>query len=257
MRVNLADHVDRHIFYWGAYEPIESFLFLSSITPGMTVIDAGANIGQYTVLSAQAVGPGGRVLSFEPSPRNFARLEENVQMNEFRNVQLFRSALWDREATLSFRFPETGNSGSFRQSESGEVEVKAMALDDLPGLTRVDLIKIDVEGSEPRVLLGAQAILRKFRPMILMEVNRQALMEGGTDTSHLLDVLKDLGYRMWRIGSAAQDSGDVESLDSIQRSNCIAHCGELPDAILRNWTERSPRKWARSSWFLPTLIPRA
>ena len=110
MRVNLADHVDRHIFYWGAYEPIESFLFLSSITPGMTVIDAGANIGQYTVLSAQAVGPGGRVLSFEPSPRNFARLEENVQMNEFRNVQLFRSALWDSEATLSFRFPESGES---------------------------------------------------------------------------------------------------------------------------------------------------
>ena len=256
INLNLAEHVDRHIYFWGAYEPVESFLFHSLIAPGMTVVDAGANIGQYTLLSAQAVGPGGRVLSFEPSARTFAKLKENVELNRFENVRLFPAALWDAEGKLGFRLPEPNNSGTFRYSKTGEVEVDAVPLGKVIGTSRVDLIKMDVEGAEARVLRGAEALIRKYRPIILMEINRRALEENGVDPEALLGMLKDLGYKMWRMGSSAEDSYDVESFDQIQQENVIAHCGNLPEAVSRGWTERSARRWARGAWRVPSLLVR-
>ena len=68
MHCDLRQHVDRHIYYLGAYEPVESYLFTRLLQPGMTVIDAGANIGQYTLLAATAVGSRGTVHCFEPVP---------------------------------------------------------------------------------------------------------------------------------------------------------------------------------------------
>src|SRR5262245_29727177 len=71
MQCDLRDSIQRAIYFFGAFEPLDSYLFLKLVRPGMTVIDAGANVGQYTLLASQAVGSEGHVYSFEPIPAIF------------------------------------------------------------------------------------------------------------------------------------------------------------------------------------------
>src|SRR5882762_1728801 len=83
--LDLADHIQRHI-YMGAFEPRETRLAKKHLRPGMTCVDVGANVGYYTALTAQAVGPSGCVVAFEPSPYAFERLHGMIARNELEHV---------------------------------------------------------------------------------------------------------------------------------------------------------------------------
>jgi Protein-L-isoaspartate(D-aspartate) O-methyltransferase (PCMT) len=93
MECDLRDHVQSRIFFFGLYEPVECYVVSKFLRPGMTFVDAGANVGQYTLLAAQAVGPTGKVISFEPVPRNYERTCAHVRQNGLGNVSVHRSAL--------------------------------------------------------------------------------------------------------------------------------------------------------------------
>src|SRR5215831_10836434 len=78
MSCNIKDHIQRQIYFRGAYEPIETYLFWLLLRPGMVVIDGGANVGQYTLVAAGAVGERGEVHAFEPVLTNFEQLSKHV-----------------------------------------------------------------------------------------------------------------------------------------------------------------------------------
>ena len=74
IRCDLRDHIQRAQWFFGAYEPVDSYLVMKLLRPGMNVVDAGANVGQYSVLASTAVGPSGSVHAFEPIPTNLERI---------------------------------------------------------------------------------------------------------------------------------------------------------------------------------------
>jgi FkbM family methyltransferase len=221
----------------------------------MNVIDGGANIGQYTLLASTAVGPKGAVHTFEPLPVNFNRLRNHVLLNGICNVTLNRAALWRDECMLSFELPDacSGNNGAYRASAApgANDSVPAVALDTYVArhrLPSVDLIKLDVEGSEPNALLGAKRTIAEHKPRILMEVNRSALNATGSSLHELWRIVKELGYHAWLIGSEASTSKCVGSFDHINQANVVLYADSLPPALQSGWTEKTCLAWAQSHW---------
>jgi FkbM family methyltransferase len=150
-------------------------MFLDHLLPGMVAIDGGAHVGEYTLLFAAAVGAGGRVHAFEPDPRLFPVLAANVARNRLIQVNLNEAALGDAEerrelvmaadATASSLAGAAGTS--LTGGSGGRTGVRVRTLDayaEEHGLTRLDAIKLDVEGAEAAALAGAERCLSGFRP---------------------------------------------------------------------------------------------
>jgi FkbM family methyltransferase len=142
------------------------------LRPGGCAIDVGANVAHYTRAFAEAVGPSGRVLAFEPIPQTFELLAGNCR--ELRNVTLINAAASDAFGFLRMDVPKwegQAQDNFYRASitASGAYQVMAMTLDSL-ALPSVDLIKIDAEGHELSVLKGAEALIRRCRPVLIVEM---------------------------------------------------------------------------------------
>lgn len=198
----------------GVMEPGLTTRFQSLVKPGMVVVDVGANIGIYTLYAARLLaGTGGRIYSFEPTPRTFRILRDNVQVNGFQElgiVELRQEAVSDREGKaqlLVFREDSGHNTlfeeiaGSAERGDGGRIEVSTVVLDRvLAGVPRVDVIKIDAEGSEPFVLRGMREILARSPGIrILMEFAPVHLRRAGVDPSAFLDEIASLGFAIRRI----------------------------------------------------------
>ena len=131
---------------------------------GMNVIDVGANIGVYTVLAAEKVGKNGKVIAIEPETENYKRLIENIQLNNFRNVISQNIGLTDHEGFEKLYFSSfVGHSLIFQEDKNSYIKVPVKTIDKLVeelNLKKIDIIKIDTEGSELPVLKGAEKTLK-------------------------------------------------------------------------------------------------
>jgi len=190
---------------FGCYDVSTTNLFQKILKRGNTVIDVGANLGWFTLLSAGIVGPEGHVISVEPEPLNFSRLSRSVELNRFENVTTIQKALSDREgnATLHLSEGSTGDHSIKWDSLGGRlgrsIEVRTATLDSISrayNIRHVDLLKIDVEGLEPEVLLGAKELLEEsLIDTIILEWN---LREWVPKWSFLLELTKNFAFS--RIG---------------------------------------------------------
>ena len=178
---------------YGQWAQHEIAFLARFISPGATVVDAGANIGTHTLAFAALVGPRGKVCALEAQPQVYALLARNVSQNSLDNVMPVPAAVGAQAAVVSVPLitgNERRNVGAFSLvSGSGETdlaaehaEVPVVALDSL-GLDDVAVLKLDVEGMEHDVLLGAAATLRRSRPLVFSECNR---LEAGWDLVRLL-----------------------------------------------------------------------
>ena len=189
-RGNLDDFIDRHIYFTGAYAPAElGFLdqaarALRNTQAEVTFIDIGANCGQHSLFMSRRAD---RVIAFEPSAEAADRLAANLALNGISNVALFRIALGDRDHTAQLGSGMPGNSGSrsltwtldAEQNENVEVRHAADFLDSPSvGLTRMDIIKLDVEGYEKAVLKGLSPLLKRDRPILLFELMGKQIKGG-------------------------------------------------------------------------------
>ncbi len=179
-------------------------LFVRSLRPGTTVVDGGAHLGLYTVLGARGVGPGGRVLAFEPDPYNLRALEANAR--GLANVVLSSKALAEGpgEATFHRSSGTIGSSLLARDSSIGADTAQLTSIDDeLAGAElRSLVIKLNVEGAEPRVLAGARETLARCEDATLfVEVSPDLL---GEQTDELVPQLVKLGFDVFRITLADQ-----------------------------------------------------
>jgi FkbM family methyltransferase len=158
-----------HGCWLGSYESGKQKVFEALITPGSAVFDIGANVGYYTLLASVLAGESGHVYAFEPVPRNLRYLRRHIALNQLSNVTVMDSAVSD--VTGRSRFSVSGSSAIGSLSEQGEIEVATLALDDLDaaqGVRAKSHLKIDVEGAELKVLRGAEAFLKTWRPSILL-----------------------------------------------------------------------------------------
>src|SRR5262245_34954127 len=158
-----------HGCWLGSYELPKQNRFAIEVKEGRVVYDVGANSGFYTLLAARCVGARGRVHAFEPAPENLSFLRRHVALNRLSNTTINALAISDASGTLHFRRGPNRSTG--RLDDAGDLEVKAMSIDDfvlIEGHSPPDVIKIDVEGGEARVLRGARGVLQAFRPTLFL-----------------------------------------------------------------------------------------
>jgi FkbM family methyltransferase len=164
-------------FVYGTWEPDVVNAVVSTVKAGATVIDIGAHIGYYTLLLAKCVGPAGRVISFEPLPVNLTLLRQNVQLNDLQHVQVKAQAVFSRNEELTITVPDhapnSGEASVLPVEGAKQFRVPATTLDSFCSGTgcRPDFLKMDVEGAEYDVLLGAKETIAQSRPKMLIELH--------------------------------------------------------------------------------------
>jgi FkbM family methyltransferase len=183
------------------YERHVTRVIRSSLKPGAVVIDIGANIGYYTLMSAACVGARGKVIAFEPSSDNCALLKMSLRKNNFDNVLIHSKAVADKNGLASFSMDDSNGTISQNREMAHSVLVATVALDTyLQDEPRIDLIKIDIEGAEGLALNGMKRILRQHRPIILTEFNPNALRKtSDMSPEDFLDQLRTLDYALYVI----------------------------------------------------------
>lgn len=172
-------HVDAALLR-DEFESAEINFVRKYLEPGMVALDIGAHHGLYTLLASNRVGRKGKVIAFEPSPRERKQLSRNVRLNFCVNVRIQPFALGSERSKTDLYLVDGEEDGcnSLRppavQSKTRVVRVQVVTLDEISsqiGLGKVDFIKLDVEGAELDVLKGAIGILQtRPRPVLLVEV---------------------------------------------------------------------------------------
>lgn len=158
----------------GYWEMWTTEAMLRFIRPGMTAVDIGANLGYFTMLMADLVGPTGRVVAFEPNPRMAERARRSAHVNGFAPfTQIHEVALSDEPGdTVMFVPPTEPKNAHFSQpsGRDGEIRVRVQRADAFDALRDADFIKIDTEGAEDAVWRGMAGLLRRNRPLtVFME----------------------------------------------------------------------------------------
>jgi FkbM family methyltransferase len=165
-------------FFTGRYEKEQTRVFAESVHEADVVYDIGAHVGYYTVLASVIVGRRGRVIAFEPSPRNLTRLRKHVEVNRCGNVTILDVAVSDHEGVAPFE--DRCGSGTGHLSASGTVEVRVVNLDALVARGEMpppSVMKIDVEGAEAEVLAGATSVIARARPTLFLSTHSEELKE--------------------------------------------------------------------------------
>ena len=190
------------------YEPDIYLPFAASIKAGMTVFDVGAHVGFFSLAAAQRVGPGGRVMAFEPSPETLRVLRDHVRLNGWDDrVTVEASVVSDQAGSMTFYTFGESMAASLSRENVEELNVEqpdhATPLT-VPSVTldqyceewtlSPDVIKIDVEGAELKVLRGAEKLLRSKAVTIWCEVHPMQMANLGDSVEALGEYLAGVGY---------------------------------------------------------------
>jgi FkbM family methyltransferase len=207
MRLYLDSELSRLIYCRG-FEYNERLLTSRLLRPGDIYVDIGANIGLFTLLAADRVGTAGKVFAFEPVSRTYRRLVENIGLNGFRHVFPRRLAISDSSGELIITASGGGFDAwsSFGRPYMGEEEtreaVPSTSWDDFAAeqdlIGKVTMMKLDVEGWESRVVLGARTTLsRDDAPTLYVEFTEQAAVNAGSSCRELHQILISCGYELF------------------------------------------------------------
>ena len=193
MRIDVGHSLMSLLRALGLYELRKTAEIEARLGPGGVFVDVGCSEGDFALIAARIVGPGGRVVAFEPDPGNVGVIRDNVALNGFAWVEVHPIALSDRD----------GEAELFRSSVSGwhsllpglehrdrDVITVPVARLDSFALDRLDMIKIDVEGAEVAVLEGARDSIARHRPVILLDTHPSL----GADVARLQALADTLGY---------------------------------------------------------------
>jgi len=214
MKLVLAKTVDGHIiglnpndqyittdlYYTGLWEPHVRTIINMFVKNGMNVIDVGANIGAHTLLLSQIVGSKGSVLAFEPCLLNYNILNHNLKQNNCFNTKVLKKGCSDIEKKMfiSKRWNDNKieeNYGAVSLCETGnngDEVIDTVTIDSLE-LTSLDFIKIDAEHMEEKVLKGMKKTIKKFHPIIVLEIHKE-------DIRKIFKILQSFDYKTFFLG---------------------------------------------------------
>lgn len=207
--LDLAEGIDLSIYLFGQFESETARALKSLVKPGSTVFDIGANIGAHTLNLARLVGSTGVVYAFEPTAYAFGKLTRNLQLNpEIKERVVTKQARLARDcgsaapAEIYSSWKVVGQDArhpkhlGIAKSTEGAALISLDEYCDQATVSRIDFIKLDVDGFECEVLGGAVQRLQRDRPMILLELAPYVLTERGTSVEELWQVLEQCGYRL-------------------------------------------------------------
>lgn len=189
-----------------SYEPETTRLFRRLLRPGMTVVDLGAEIGQYTLIAAMDVGPAGHVYAFEPNPHSLRVLGQNVRISGHEDVVTIEpmAVASGRGQTELFLGLGRGVTSMFRHPgcEEQSIVVETVSLDTYFGALgwpRVDVMKMDIDGAE-RLALGGMVELAHRNPhlKLIVEFCPESIRAAGGTPEQFFRVLRKVGFtRVW------------------------------------------------------------
>lgn len=208
--LDLTEVIDRAI-WTGGWEPETIDFLRRNIRSDDVVIEVGANVGAHTLNLAHLVGPQGKVYAFEPTVYAQTKLRVNIAHNPALEPRIVvRSELvTNRELATPIRTIRSSWRAMESQVSPEAVAAAAIALDSLE-LSRLDAIKIDVDGYDFKVLQGAEGIIERFHPLILIELCEYTLQAQGDSIRDIFSLLHRLGYH-----AAHEDGRPIRDVDEV------------------------------------------
>lgn len=197
------DGLSSELLVFGSHERDTTDFVSNYLKKDMICVDIGANIGYYSILYSKIVGPNGKVISVEPSPVNYEYLNKNLNLQNNKNFQIFNCACGDKEGNVRFHVDNRGNKcfvlNENEQCKSPEnvITVPVQTIEKIvneTNLSKIDFLKMDVEGYEWIALQGGWKIIKKFKPTIQIEIHHKRL--GTNITQNLLLKFKEEGYEV-------------------------------------------------------------
>lgn len=225
--INTKDLIGWKIFFFGEYEKDTNRILAQHLKNTDIVIEAGANMGSETLLISKLVKDG-HVYGFEPNPYTFERLKINTSVNELKNVSIYDIALGEKDNSIQFNiyprdFCNSGMSSKYMAtSQTRKIDVVQKTLDSFVKenkLTKVDFIKMDIQGAEMDMLMGANDTITRFKPTIFTEA-----CEPYNNTKELFAKIKGYGYNIYLIGENKTDL--MKSVAEVKDGNWLAIFGE-------------------------------
>jgi len=187
----VPDYFSLKIIFLEYSEPYIYSFFKRTLRKGYYFLDIGAHVGSYALRAAKLVGPNGVVVAIEPHPQNAFLLKINAKLNNFNNIKIVQAAAWSKRDKLPLYLGlESGwHSLKSEKYRSNFLEVLCLPVDEIVkelGLSRIDLVKIDVEGAEIEVLDGLKNTLVKLKPSVIIEVHSYSNLR------KILEMVEDL-----------------------------------------------------------------
>jgi FkbM family methyltransferase len=206
MHLDISHWPDRMTFFLGRWYDLETQLFIAGVLKkGDTVIDVGANRGDFALAAAHLVGESGKVIAFEPNPAPADMLEREISANGIHNITLHRIGLGNENANLILTVPKSNSGGgTLGKSDYSAVDVYQLTVpimigDEVLRNERPVLMKIDVEGFECSVLEGMRGVIQKHQPIVITEVVPHFLERCGSSVQQLREIMETLGYQGFRL----------------------------------------------------------
>lgn len=200
--VQMNDLMSQPLFF-GLH--MDEVLCLKSFFPkNAVVIDVGANIGRWSLLSAKLFQTK-KIYSFEPFLETYHRLRKNISLNSSLNIETFNLALNNKSELVTMATASEKNSGMnfISNTKSNSInQVESVTLDffiQSHDIKKIDLMKIDVEGFEMNVLKGAQQMIQQHHPVIICEINDTLLAKNKTSPKNVFDFLVDHKYQIKKL----------------------------------------------------------
>jgi FkbM family methyltransferase len=234
MLLDPTEYIDQKLIINGVFE-VETVTWLKAHLPSNgTFIDIGANIGYFSFLAGEIVGASGRVIAVEPTTYSVERLKENLKLNSFKNIEIHKLAFSERKRknvniTYSPKEYQSGTDRSIRSSwkmtSNGVCAVHAgkadscdfISLDEFVTtnkINKIDVIKIDVDGGEEKVLLGAMLTIERLKPVLIIELswnrNVKTKIEFSSKLKQALSKMFDCGYSAFN--NRGKKYGSVDEL---------------------------------------------
>ncbi|CAG7650979.1 FkbM family methyltransferase [Actinacidiphila bryophytorum] len=209
--VDTQDLIQRYLYLFGVWEPRMTQWLRNRLKPGDTFVDVGANIGYFSVLASQLVGPAGRVVAVEASQDFTRRLAQNAKLNGCENIRIAQTAVSDKQQTLTFILSSNANMGANSIVPwDGPVEstfaIEAYPLPDVledDEIAQARVIKVDVEGAEGSVVRGMAPLLDRLRPdaEVTVEVTPERMSQLGDSVEELLATMREHGFHVYRLAN--------------------------------------------------------
>ncbi|ARV61236.1 hypothetical protein BZZ01_23815 [Nostocales cyanobacterium HT-58-2] len=227
------------VLYCGLYDYDEMNFLLRYLRDKDSFLDIGANVGVYTLLAASKI-KSGVIYSFEVLSKNYERLEENLNLNQFHQVKPYKLAISDFSGTTALNLAE-GDSMPFitQTATHNTVTVSTDTLDNLlqnQSLTNLTLAKMDIEGAEILALKGTTSLLKQQQPYVwILEIN-DAVNNFGYQKQDVINFLQDYGYRLYNY-DADSNKLDAMTLDQQKGNNVLAIANSALDFVRNRLTE--------------------
>jgi len=221
--------ISAELLLFKTHEPLHTGLLSKELKADMVCIDVGSNIGYYAILESTLVGKNGKVICIEPSPPSFKMLQKNVKLQNSSNIETYNFACGDYDGTVKFFVSNRSNwsrvipenkSKSIVDEDLTIIDVSIKKLDtfltEIPE-TKIDIIRMDIEGYEYTALRGMTKTIEKYKPLLIFELHQVFL--GFEKTKEMLSDLKKNGYEIKYYINRAMDMPMIGNKRDIKKIN--------------------------------------